>query len=228
MAHVVTLLGASGLIGGELVKLLCDDQRFSTIHLPVRRSLHINHAKVKEWITDFSDDRVLDQCIRESNIVFSALGTTMKQVKGDRKAYQKVDFDIPLAAAKLASTYNLESFLFVSSVGANASNDNNFYLKLKGVTEEAIAKLSIHAIHIMRPSLLIGQREEFRLGERISQAIFPAVSVLLGGKLRKYKSVKASSVAAAMIRLSQDARKGVYIHHYDEITQYAKEYGAKQ
>ena len=225
MAQVATLLGASGLIGGALLDLLRKDQRFSYIHLPVRRSLHVNDPKVKEWVTDFSDEKVLSECISQSNVVFSALGTTMKNAKGDRKLYQKVDYEIPLAAAKLAAKFNLEAFIFVSSVGANAANDNSFYLKLKGVTEEAIAKVPIHSIHIMRPSLLMGHREEFRIGERVSQALFPAVSLFLGGRMRKYKAVSAKDVAAAMVRLSQDPRKGVYIHHFDEIKQYSKEYG---
>ena len=154
-------------------------------------------------------------------VVFSAVGTTQKKVKGDKNAYRKVDFDIPVNAAKAAAKFGVYSFSLVSSVGANAANNNNFYLKLKGIVEEAVSKESIPQLHIMRPSMLLGDRKEKRIGESIAAVLMPVFSIFLFGKWAKYKAIKAEDVAKAMLQASKSPVKGIHIYEYEEIKKFA-------
>lgn len=221
MARKATLIGASGLIGGILLKLLLSDDYFDSVHIMVRKSLGLTHPKLTEHVVDFSDPGVFDAPVSGAETVFSAIGTTMKNVKGDRAAYQKVDYDIPVQAAKTAAKYGVFSFIMVSSVGANAADNNNFYLKLKGIVEETISKESIPEIVIFRPSLLLGDRREKRVGESIAQFIAPLFSAFLFGGWRVYKPIKSTDVASAMLTSAKHPKKGIYIYSYDDIIKLA-------
>lgn len=190
-----TLIGATGLIGSHLLDLLLADSYFDTVRILVRRPLELNHPKLEKRLVDFSDTESYRLALEGSHVIFCAIGTTQKKVKGDMAAYRKVDYDIPVHAAVLGKLIGCETFVLVSSVGAN-SLSNNFYLKLKGEVENSVTATGIKNIHIVRPSLLLGKRKEFRLGERIAQAVMPVVSFLLP---KKYRPVKALAVAKEMI-----------------------------
>ena len=222
MDQTATLIGASGLIGSHLLQLLLNDNSYSTVKILVRRPLLLQHQKLQEIIIDFENKKALEQAIAGSTVVFSAVGTTQKKVKGDKNAYRKVDFDIPVNAAKAAAKFGVYSFVLVSSVGANASNNNNFYLKLKGVVEEAVSKESIPQLHIMRPSMLLGERKETRIGEQIAAVVMPAVSIFLSGKMKKYRAITAEDVAKAMLEASKSPVKGIHIYEYEEIKSLAE------
>lgn len=202
-----TLIGATGLIGSHLLDLLLADTDFDTVRILVRRPFDLNHPKLEKKLVDFADMESYRLALEGSDVVFCAVGTTQKKVKGDKDAYRKVDFDIPVNAARLGKLCGCETFVLVSSVGAS-SQSNNFYLKLKGEVEDAVTETGITRLHIVRPSLLLGKRKEHRFGERIAQAVMPVVSFLLP---KKYRPVQARKVAEEMIRMSKtnvsDARK---------------------
>jgi len=217
MARKATVIGASGLIGRTLLDLLLRDGYYEEVHIMVRKSLNLTDPKLTEHIVDLADPVAYELPISGAETVFSAIGTTMKKVKGDRDAYKKVDFDIPVTAAKTAAKFGVYGFVLVSSVGANAADNNNFYLKLKGIVEETITKESIPSVIIFRPSLLMGHREERRIGESIAQFLAPVFGGLLMGKWRVYKPINAAEVAKAMLLVGKSPKKGIFIYTYDDI-----------
>lgn len=134
-------------------------------------------------------------------------------MKGDDKAYRKVDHDVPIAVAEACAANSIPKLLLVSSVGADSSS-SNFYLRLKGEVEDHIEKLSISYIGIFQPSLLMGNRNEFRLGEKIGQMIMPFISFLLP---MHYRPIAAQSVAKSMIREAMKNKKGVCRYTYRDM-----------
>jgi uncharacterized protein YbjT (DUF2867 family) len=223
MSRTAALIGATGLIGGHILDLLMKDNSYGKIRAIVRRPLEVPiNSKVEQIIVDFADQKALENAIAGSDVVFSAIGTTNKQVKGDKNAYRKIDYDIPVNAAKAAAKYGVYSFAMVSAIGANAANNNNFYIKLKGVVEEAVSKEQIPQVIITRPSLLMGKRKEYRLMEKIFQAVMPAFSIFFFGGWRKYKPIQGEDVAKAMINAVAEGKKGIFIYEYDDMKRLAK------
>ncbi|RYZ52787.1 MAG: NAD-dependent epimerase/dehydratase family protein [Chitinophagaceae bacterium] len=212
----VTVIGATGLIGGHLVELLQRDNRVETIRLLVRRPVEFKQSKVDIKLVDFGDPESFKLAIDGSEAVFCAVGTTQKKVKGDKDAYRKVDYDIPLHAARFCAETGCQQFLLVSSVGAD-SKSNNFYLKLKGEVEDDIKLLPLQTIAIFRPSMLLGNRTESRPAEKIGQVVMPLLSGLLAGSWRKYKPIHARDVAAAMVRASHQTEEGIFVYEYSRM-----------
>jgi uncharacterized protein YbjT (DUF2867 family) len=210
------VIGGSGLIGSHLVELLKEDNEYATIRLVVRRPIGNTHSKVEMKLVNFDDYESLKLAIDGSDAVFVAVGTTQKKVKGDKIAYRKVDYQIPVNAARACLETKCEQFLAVSSAGANPQS-NNFYLKLKGEVEEAIQKFPIPSVSFFRPSMLLGNRKESRLGESMMQPVMKLVSPFLRGSLSKYKPIDANDVAAAMIHASKKRRSGFTVYEYKEM-----------
>jgi uncharacterized protein YbjT (DUF2867 family) len=209
----VTVIGATGLIGGHLVRLLQAESNIETIRIPVRRPVTISGPKLAINLIDFADPESFKLSIDDSDAVFCAVGTTQKKVKGNKEAYRKVDYDIPVNAARFCAETGCQHFLLVSSVGANSSS-NNFYLQLKGEVEEAVQQQPIQQIAILRPSILLGNRAESRPAERMGQLAMQAMSFLLLGGLKKYKPAEAVDVAAAMVKMAQSDKRGKFILEY--------------
>lgn len=220
MGRKACLLGATGLIGSQLLELLLRDPYYEQIHILVRKPVPQTSGKLVVHVIDFADEKQYRPAIEGAETVFSAIGTTLKKVNGDRNAYKKIDYDINLFAATTAAASGVYSYVLVSSIGADATNNNNFYLKLKGVVEEAVSKQRIPQIHIFRPSLLLGKRDESRLGEGLAQTLAPVFSPFMGGGLRKYKPIKAEEVAAAMLAAAKTTKQGIFIHEYDSIMKF--------
>lgn len=212
----VTIIGATGLIGSHLVQLLQEESTIKTIRVLVRRPVHFSHAKVEVKLVDFSDPESFKLAIDGSDAVFCAVGTTQAKVKGNKAAYRKVDYDIPVNAARFCVETCCRQFLLVSSVGANCNSDN-FYLKIKGEMEDAVRQQPIPKLFIFRPSLLLGDRKESRPGEKISQVIMPALSFLLVGNWSKYKPVSARDVAASMVKASRQTKNGFHLLQFNEM-----------
>lgn len=210
---IATLIGATGLIGGHLVDQLQQDERFGTIRVLVRRPVPFSQSKVEERLVNFRDPESFKLALEGSDVVFCAVGTTQKKVHGDKDAYRKVDYDIPVNAARYCAETGCSKFLLVSAVGANR-NSGNFYLRLKGEVEDAVQQFPIDSVSIFRPSILLGKRAENRPGEKIGQVVMTLFSFLLLGSLKKYKPAKASMVAAAMIRQAKRAVKGRFIYEF--------------
>jgi uncharacterized protein YbjT (DUF2867 family) len=160
-AKTATIIGSTGLIGSYLLKHLKKHDSFSTIRLLVRRPVQNDHPKVQVKLIDFNDHESFKLGIDGSDVVFCAIGTTQAKVKGDKEAYRKVDYDIPVKAARFCKETGCSQFLLVSSIGAD-SKSKNFYLQLKGEVEDAIKQISLESVSIFRPSLLLGNRKETR------------------------------------------------------------------
>jgi len=178
----------------------------------------LNDKKIINKIIDFSNYESLSKTVKNSKIVFSAIGTTQSKVNGDNIEYRKIDFDILYNIARACKENKVENLLFVSSSGANL-NSNSFYLKLKGEIEKSILDLNLKSTSVFRPSLLLGKRKEKRLGEKIAQIIMPFFSFLMP---KNYKPVKAYLVAKSMVNVSKSFNPGFKIYHYHEIIKISK------
>ena len=204
MLKTALVLGASGLVGKTLVEQLCQDHRYQTVTCLVRKPLSLDFFcasadKVQPIVVDFENLQDYQGYFGCQHI-YVCLGTTIKKA-GSKGAFRKVDFEYVHVAAQLARAQRADSFVWVSSVGANAKS-HNFYLRVKGELENAIIGMSgLDNACAVRPSLLLGEREEMRPAEKIASVISPFLSPLLVGKLMKYKPVQAADVAAQMIRL---------------------------
>lgn len=208
-----TVVGATGLIGSHLLQALLKDAYFDTIRILIRKPIDITHTRLEKKIVDFNDSDSLLVALSNSDVLFCAIGTTQKKVKGDKDAYRKVDFDIPVKLARFCKMTGCEKFILVSSAGANAGS-NNFYQRLKGETDEAVKEVGPKTIHIMRPSLLLGERKEFRLGENIGKVLMTTLSFLIPDK---YKAIQAKDVAEVMVALAKKNEEGYFIHENSEI-----------
>lgn len=210
------VIGASGLTGSYVVEELLKDDAFGIVRIIVRRPVQIIHNKLQQEVMNFSDINNYAQKFGKGDIIFCCIGTTQKKVKGDNAAYEKIDFDIPVNAARIGIAKNYKKFMIVSSVGAN-ENSSNFYLKLKGKTENAISQFKFESICFFRPSMLLGERKELRRGEKILQTGMKVLSLLLFGSLKKYHAINARDVAAAMVKESKQNNPGVHYFEYPEI-----------
>jgi uncharacterized protein YbjT (DUF2867 family) len=208
-----TLIGATGLIGNYILEDLLKDDFYPAVRILIRRPLELSHPKLEKKLVNFSDAESFRLALEGSDLVFCAIGTTQKKVKGDKTAYRKVDYDIPVNAARFCKMTGCEKFLLVSSAGAN-SKSNNFYLKLKGEVEDAVKAVGLRAVHIMRPSMLLGDRKEFRLGEKIGTPVMKVISFLLPSK---YKPVHGRDVAKTMIASSKKNEPGFFVYEGIEI-----------
>jgi uncharacterized protein YbjT (DUF2867 family) len=217
-AKTAALIGATGLIGGELLNLLLKDDYFQTVKIIIRRPFNLVHPRLEKKLVDFNDNDSLLVALDNTDIVFCTVGTTQKKVNGDQDAYRKVDYDIPVHAARFCKMVGCSLFVLVSAVGAN-SKSKNFYLKLKGEVEDQIGKLGIDSVHIMRPSMLIGARNEFRLGEKIGTPLMKAFSFLLPSK---YKPIQAADVAKAMVAAAKRKEEGYFVYEYGEMKELAR------
>jgi len=195
----VTLFGGTGLIGGFLLDLLLADKTISKVRVVTRKPLVKQHDKMEVFEIDFSKPEEIERSIGDSKVVFSCIGTTQAQVRGDKKAYRKIDYDITHNIALGCKTKQVDHFLFVSSAGAN-SGSSNFYMGLKGEIDDAVLNQKLNATTIFRPSLLLGKRTKFKPGERLAQIIMPLFSFLMPTNL---KAIRGERVAKAMLDQSK-------------------------
>jgi uncharacterized protein YbjT (DUF2867 family) len=218
LKNTAILLGASGLAGGFCLQALLADTHYSKIRLLNRRALTIaSHRRLKQSTVDFESLSLVD--FYDVEDVFCALGTTIRKA-GSREAFRRVDFEYPLTAAKLARQAGAKQFVLVSSVGADPKS-KNLYLRTKGELEQEICNLRFDAVHIFRPSLLLGRREESRSGERLLQAIAPLLNLVMLGGLRRYRGFPAVAVGEAMVVAAREGNSGLFIYQYDEIARLA-------
>jgi uncharacterized protein YbjT (DUF2867 family) len=193
------LFGATGLIGTEVLSQLVKDDRYSTIVIFVRKTLSIRSEKIKEIVVDFDRLEEYSSSISGDDL-FCCLGTTIKKA-GSQAAFRKVDHDLVFRISQIAAKNGVSNFVVISSLGANASS-RNFYLKTKGEMERDVQTVPFKTIRILQPSILTGDRKEFRLGERFGIGVMKLVSPLLVGSFKKYKPIHARTVAKAMIALA--------------------------
>ncbi|HEX8357939.1 MAG TPA: NAD(P)H-binding protein [Segetibacter sp.] len=210
------VLGSSGLIGSHVVQQLLADAAFSKVRILVRRKAEWTHPKLEVAVADFNNVSDFKKKLGSGDCIFSCIGTTQKQVKGDQAMYRSVDFDIPVNAARWGKEAGFTKFLLISSVGAN-STSSNFYLRLKGEVEKEISSLNYTSFQVFRPGILFGKRAEFRPGEIIGKIVMQIISPLLVAGLSKYKGIRASDVAKAMVAAAKANKGGTEILHYSDI-----------
>ncbi|RYG48745.1 MAG: NAD-dependent epimerase/dehydratase family protein [Chitinophagaceae bacterium] len=214
------ILGATGMIGQYLLEQLLNDPYFNTIRILVRRPYANDHPKLEVKLVDFKDSESFKLGLEGVDTIFCAIGTTQKNVGGDRKLYYEIDHDIPVNAARYGKENGVKTFVMVSSVGANPGS-RTFYLQLKGKTEASVIAEGLSSVHIMQPSQLLGQRKEYRMAERIMAPIMKFLSVFLAGSLKKFKAIRGMDVARAMISVAKREQKGVFRYTYKGIMENA-------
>lgn len=211
------LAGATGLIGSSLLNELLSQDWYERVVALVRRSTGVHHPRLVERIVDFSSLNADE--FAPVDDVFCALGTTIKKA-GSPARFREVDFEYPLKLARAAKNAVAQQFLLVSSVGANAKS-SNFYLRVKGELEAALRDEGFDSLHIFRPSILVGKRAESRPGERLGIIAGQVIAPLLIGSSRKYRPIRASDVAKAMVAAAHKFLPGVHVHEFDSIRKLA-------
>lgn len=219
--RTATIIGSTGMIGSYLLDLLLKGSYYNYVRILVRRPVPITSERLEVKLVNFDDLESVKLALDGSDAVFSCIGTTNKNVGGDKKLYWKIDHDIPVNAARLALETGCEKFIFVSSSGADA-NSKFFYTKMKGQTEEDVIATGMPEVHIMRPGMLLGDRKENRPAEKFFQFAFKGLSGLLFGKARQYRAIEGRDVAKAMIAASKLNTKGVHIYTFDKIMELAQ------
>ena len=209
------LFGASGLVGSHLLNQLIKDTNYSKIKLFVRSVPEISNSKVQIIKTDFYNLENQKENIKGDDCFF-CIGTT-KQNSPDKDEYRRVELDIPKKIAQIAKSNSINSFVFVSSGYADPKSSGD-YLKFKGEVEEELKNLNFPKLKIMRPSFLLGDRKEKRVGEKIGIFVFKLLSPLFLGPLKKMKPIHSETVAKAMIcSANKNLEKNVF--ESNEITE---------
>ena len=195
------LFGSSGLVGGHLLNQLINDNKYSKIKLFIRKDPEISDPKVEVIKTNFNNLQNHKEDIKGDDCFF-CIGTT-KQNSPDKNEYRRVELDMPKEIAQIAKLNSVNSFVFVSSGYADPKRSGD-YLKFKGEVEEELKKLNFPKLGIMRPSFLLGDRKEKRIGEKIGIFIFKLLSPLFLGPIKKMKPIHSATVAKAMIAITQN------------------------
>ena len=198
------IFGSSGLIGNHLLDFILKDNYYQKIKLFVRSNIDIKDSRIEIIYDDFTNIDNLKNTIVGDDCFF-CIGTTKKDTPNNNE-YRRIEYDIPVNIAKIAKLNSINSFYYVSSMGAN-SNVSNSYLRNKGEVEDELAKLNFNKLAILKPSLLLGNRKKFRLGERIAQLIMTKLTFIFMGKMKKYKPIKAIDVVKAMINITKNDYK---------------------
>ena len=206
------LAGATGLVGSHVLDELLADGTWSHVVTVGRRTTDRRHEKLEQRILDLSAIEAQGD-LPHADDVFCCLGTTIKQA-GSQDAFRRVDHDFVLGLARAGLRMGATQFLLVSAIGADP-DARVFYSRVKGEVEAAVRALPYRAVQIFRPGLLLGRRTEFRAGERIAMYLAPIAQPLLIGPLRRYRSIRASDVARAMVRIAREAPRGPNVWEYD-------------
>ena len=209
------VFGATGLVGENLVRQLCEQENYISVTAVGRKALDFKHEKLEQKI--HSLDELTESDIQFAHDVFCCLGTTIKKA-GSKEQFEKVDFEYPMSIASLAKNQRVEHFIVISAMGAS-EKAIAYYSRVKGKLETALGELDFPRLSIIRPSLLTGNRKEFRFGEKVGEKVLKVLGPILVGGLKKYRSIEASQVATAMIAiaLSED-KTPVKIYKSDELS----------
>ena len=195
------IFGSSGLVGKNLLSQVINNSNYSKIKIFVRSSPDISDRKIEIINTDFKDLEIIKNLITGDDCFF-CIGTTKKN-SPDKNEYRRVELDLPKKIAQISKSNNVKSFIFVSSGFADPKNSGD-YLKFKGLVEEEIKSLNFEKIGILRPSFLLGNRKENRIGEKIGIFIFKLLSPIFVGPIKKMKPIHSEKVAKAMIKIANE------------------------
>lgn len=206
--------GSTGLIGKQLVQLLLAGSDYDQVKAITRTDLSLTHARLVQVNVDF---RRLDDLkeILKADDVFCCLGTTMAKARSEEK-FREVDYDYPLALARLTLEQGAKQFLLVSALGASKQS-SFFYNQVKGQLEDAVTRLGFQTIHIFRPSLLLGPRAEHRSAEEAAKFFYKVFGFLIPAR---YKAIRADKVAKAMIHFATQEERGIWIHESRDLQRF--------
>ncbi len=209
------VIGSTGMVGKELLKKLIENDHYSEIISLVRRPSGIKNPKLNEHVIDFDCPETWKELVK-GDVLFSTLGTTIAKAKSKEEQF-KVDFTYQYIVAKIAVENGASTYVLVSSAGANPSS-KTFYMNMKGKLDEAVQGLPFEYINILRPSQLYGQRAENRLGEKIGLSVMYSLNKI--GLLKRYKPIKDTKVAKAMIHAARKTHSAIYT--LEEVYELAK------
>ena len=209
------IIGYSGQIGEILTQTLADSLNCETLYLIGRKKPSCESKEIEFIKTDFSESSIDKIKLEQLTSLFICIGTTKKKTP-KKDEYFFVDYSIPVRVAEQLKKYNCKNVFVVSALGAD-SNSSNFYLNTKGKMEEKIISLNFDVCGIARPSLLLGTRKEFRLGELIAKYIFNIINPLLTGSLKKYKGIEASQVVKSLLWMNTHQKEKVKIYQNNEL-----------
>lgn len=218
----VVLAGATGMVGRQVMARAVGrhDVRLTAI---ARREIPLPPGARMEMLLSDPDHWGDAIAAARPQVAVIALGTTIKAVGGDKAAFRAVDHDLVVQCARAAKAAGARQLIVVSSVGASAVS-RNFYLSVKGETEDALAKLRFERLDIVRPGLLRGHREgPLRLGERIAMALSPLIDPFLRGSWTSYRSIRAATVAEAILSLAGAKAGGRFVHEHDALKRAIRE-----
>ena len=210
MSRSALVAGPTGLIGAQLLQRLLHDPAYREVRALTRRPLGLQHERLRELQTDYARLDELGDALAVDD-VFCCLGTT-RAIAGSRAAFEDVDHRMVVDLARCARAAGAHQFLVVSAVGASR-HALAFYSRVKGRMEAAVGGMGYTAVHILRPSLLLGSREQSRPAEDAAQRLAPKLAPLLRGPLARYRAISAADVAEAMQRLALRGTPGVHVHH---------------
>lgn len=215
MKKTAIILGATGLIGGELLQLLLKDDSYTKLKLFSRSSCEIAHPKIEEHLGNlFKLEQFVDHL--KGDVVFCCIGTT-KSKTPDKSTYKKIDYGIPVAAATLAKRNGVSLFIVISSMGSDAAS-TTFYNKVKGEMERDVLAEKVKNTYIFQPSLLGGARTEKRFGERMAQFFMGTFNFLIP---KQYQIIEPETIARAMINVAETGYEKQQIPS-DKIKEIAK------
>jgi uncharacterized protein YbjT (DUF2867 family) len=199
MQKTAILFGASGLVGHNLLYLLLESAEYNKIIAFSRCDLPLRHPKLENRLFDSKN---LDALIGSftGDDLFCCLGTTIRKA-GSQDAFRQVDYTMVVELARIAHQAGVKQVIAISSIGAKASS-SNFYLRVKGEMENELQKIPFQRVVLVRPSLLLGHRTDWRMGEEFGKLIFKAIGFFFLGPARKYRAIEGMDVARAMIRLA--------------------------
>lgn len=212
MPRTVALAGASGLVGSSCLRLLLDAPDYARVLSLGRRALPLSQPKLRQLEVDFSALPPADEPL---DTAFCALGTTRKKAGSDA-AFRRVDLDYVVAFARWARAAGAATFVLVSSVGAQAGA-GNLYLRTKGEAEAEVAALGFRSVTFLRPSFLLGARDEERPFERAAIGVARVLAPLCLGPLARYRPIAAADVARAMLAADRASAGGSAVWHYDRL-----------
>ena len=209
------IFGSTGLVGGHVLDQLIQNKNYSKIKLFVRSAYEIDDPKIEIVKTDFNNLENHIEDIKGDDCFF-CIGTTKKN-SPDKDEYKRVELEVPKQVAKIAKSNLVNSFVFVSTGYADPKSSGD-YLKFKGLVEEELKRLNFSKLGIMRPSFLLGDRKEKRVGEKIGIFVFKILSPLFLGPLKKMKPIHSATVAKVMIKIANENLEKT-IFESDEIVE---------
>lgn len=216
----IVLVGATGLIGMTLIRM--------AVHRPDIRIIAVSRREIAlppgaRMEVLIADPENWDDAIAAANadVLVCALGTTWKKAGKDEAAFRAIDQDLVVACGRAAKAAGIRQMIAISSVGADAMA-KNFYLKVKGETEQLLGKIGLQRLDVIRPGLLRGPRDELRPAERIGMIVSPLIDLVLHGEYRRYRSVHAETIVDAILGLIREKMAGRFVFEHDGILRAAR------